>query len=102
MYVSIWVQQLCSLYNTVWTDPTYTNLPFSAESNETAIAGDSVSVVLREQLNSSTVSYYYNVPADDGDVPVTVLGTFTTPHYSKYCESSLAPKPAHYSHAPIQ
>ena len=65
------------------TDPTYTNLPYSAESNETAIAGDSVSVVLREQLNSSTL-YYYNVSGDDGDVTVTVLGTFTTPQYSKY------------------
>ena len=65
------------------TDPTYTNLPYSAESNETAIAGDSVRVVLREQLNSSTL-YYYNVSADDGDVTVTVLGTFTTPQYSKY------------------
>ena len=65
------------------TDPTYTNLPYSAESNETAIAGDTVSVVLREQLNSSTL-YYYNVSTDDGDVTVTVLGTFTTPQYSKY------------------
>ena len=79
------------------TDPTYMNLPYSAESNETGTNGDSVSVVLREQLNSSTV-YYYNVSADDGDVTVTVLGTFTTPHYSKYCEPSFAPKPAHYSH----
>ena len=88
-----------STHCAVWygTDPTYVNLPFSAESNETGTNGDSVSVVLREQLNSSTV-YYYNVSADDGDVTVTVLGTFTTPHYSKYCEPSLAPKPAHYSH----
>ena len=65
------------------TDPTYTNLPYSAESNETGTTGDSVRVVLREQLNSSTL-YYYNVSADDGDVTVTVLGTFTTPQYSKY------------------
>ena len=65
------------------TDPTYTNLPYFAESNETGTTGDSVSVVLREQLNSSTL-YYYNVSADDGDVTVTALGTFTTPQYSKY------------------
>ena len=65
------------------TDPTYTNLPYSAESNETGTTGDSVNVVLREQLNSSTL-YYYNMSADDGDVTVTVLGTFTTPQYSKY------------------
>ena len=30
------------------TDPTYVNLPYSAESTETGIAGDTVSVVLRE------------------------------------------------------
>ena len=74
-----------SAHCTVWygTDPTYMNLPYTAESNETAIGGDSVSVVLREQLNSSTL-YYYTVSTDDGDVTVTVLGTFTTPQYSKY------------------
>ena len=65
------------------TDPTYTNLPYSAESTETGTAGDTVSVVLREQLNSSTV-YYYTVSAVSGDVTVTVRGTFTTPQYSKY------------------
>ena len=30
------------------------NLPYTAESNKTGIAGESVSVVLRERLNSST------------------------------------------------
>ena len=65
------------------TDPTYMNLPYSAESTETGTAGDTVSVVLRERLNSSTV-YYYTVSADSGDVTVTVRGTFTTPQYCKY------------------
>ena len=65
------------------TDPTYMNLPYSAESTETGTAGDSVSVVLRERLNSSTV-YYYNVSAVSGDVTVTVQGNFTTPLLSKY------------------
>ena len=64
------------------TDPTYMNLPYSAESTETGTAGDSVSVVLRERLNCSTV-YYYTVSAVSGDITVTVLGTFTTPQYSK-------------------
>ena len=63
------------------TDPTYMNLPFSAESNETSTAGNSVIVVLKEQLNSSTV-YYYTVSAVSGDVTVRVLGTFTTPQNS--------------------
>ena len=31
-------------------DPTYMNLPYSAESTETGTAGDTVSVVLRERL----------------------------------------------------
>ena len=65
------------------TDPTYMNLPYSAESNETGTAGDTVSVVLRERLNSSTV-YYYTVSAVSGDITVTVQGTFTTPQYSTY------------------
>ena len=65
------------------TDPTYMNLPYSAESTETGTAGDAVSVVLREQLNSSTV-YYYTVSAVNGDVSVIVQGTFITPHYSEY------------------
>ena len=64
------------------TDPTYMNLPYSSESIDTGTAGDSVSVVLREQLNSSTV-YYYTVSSVSGDVTVTVQGTFTTPQYSK-------------------
>jgi len=44
------------------TDPTYMNLPYSAESTETGTAGDTVSVALRERLNSSTV-YYYTLSA---------------------------------------
>ena len=63
------------------TDPTYMNLPYSAESTETGTAGDFVSVVLSERLNSSTV-YYYTVSAVSGDVTVTVQGNFTTPQYS--------------------
>ena len=64
------------------TDPTYMNLPYSAESTETGTAGDTVSVLLRERLNSSTV-YYYTVFAVSGDVTVRVRGNFTTPQYSK-------------------
>ena len=59
------------------------NLPYFAESTETGTAGDTVSVVLREQLNSSTV-YYYTVSAVSGDVTVRVLGNFTTPQYSMH------------------
>ena len=58
------------------------NLPYSAESTETGTAGDTVSVVLRERLNSSTV-YYYTVSAVSGDIVVTVQENFTTPLYSK-------------------
>ena len=65
------------------TDPTYMNLPYSAESTETGTAGDTVSVVLRERLNSSTV-YYYTVSTVSGGVSVAVRGNFTTPQYSKY------------------
>ena len=65
------------------TDPTYMNLPYSAESTETGTAGDTVSVVLKERLNSSTV-YYYTASAVSGDVTVTVQGNFATPKYSKY------------------
>ena len=65
------------------TDSTYMNMPFSAESNGTGTAGDSVNVVLREYLNSSTV-YYYTVSAVRRDVIVTVRGTFATPEYSMY------------------
>ena len=64
------------------TDPTYMNLPYSAVSTETGTAGDTVSVVLRERLNSSTV-YYYTVSAVSGDVTVIVRGTLTTPQYSE-------------------
>ena len=60
------------------------NLPYSAESTETGTAGDSVSVVLTERLNSSTV-YYYTLSAVSGDLTVTVRGNFTTPEYSKQC-----------------
>ena len=64
------------------TDPTYMNLPYSAESTETGTAGDTVSVVLRERLNSSTV-YYYTVSAVSRDVTVSVRENFTTPQYCK-------------------
>ena len=64
------------------TDPTYMNLPYSAESTETGTAGDTVSVLLRERLNSSTV-YFCNLSAVSEDVTVVVQGTFTTPQYSK-------------------
>ena len=57
------------------------DLPYSAESSESGTAGDSVSALLREQLNSSTL-YYYTVSAVSGDVTVTVQATFTTPQYS--------------------
>ena len=59
------------------------NVPYSAESTETGTAGDTVSVVLSERLNSSTV-YYYTVSAVSGDIMVTVQGNFTTLQYSKY------------------
>ena len=65
------------------TDSTYMNLPYSAESTETGTAGDSVSVVLRERLNSSTV-YYYTVTAVNGDMTMRVQGNFSTPQYSKH------------------
>jgi len=65
------------------TDPTYMNLPYSAESTETGTARNTVSVVLRERLNSSTV-YYYTMSAVSGDVTVRVQGTFITPHYNTY------------------
>ena len=63
------------------TDPTYMNLPYSVESTETGTVGDTVSVVLRERLNSLTV-YYFTVSAVSGDVTVTVQGTFMTPQSS--------------------
>ena len=64
------------------TDPTYMNLPYSAESTETGTAGDTVSVILRERMNSSTV-YYYTMSVVSGDITVTVRGNFTTPEYSE-------------------
>ena len=63
------------------TDPTYINLPYSAESTETGTVGDTVSVVLRDRLNSLTV-YYYTVSAVSGDVTVRVQGSFMTPQSS--------------------
>ena len=69
------------------TDSTYMNLPYSAESTETRTAGDTVNVVLRERLNSST-AYYYIVSAVSGDVTVMEEGSFTTPLYSKQCENA--------------
>ena len=63
------------------TDPSYTNLQYFAVSTETGTAGDVLTVVLREQLNSST-EYYYTVSAVVGDVTVTVQRNFTTPQYS--------------------
>ena len=71
------------------TDPTYMNLPYSAESTETGTAGDTVSVVLRERLNSLTV-YYYTVSAVSGNITVTVQANFTTPEYSKHVNSLVA------------
>ena len=65
------------------TDPTYMDLPYSAVSTETGTAGDTVSVVLRERLNSSTV-YYYTVSAVSGDTTVIMHGTFETPEFCKY------------------
>ena len=65
------------------TDPTYSNLPYSAVSTEMGTAGDFITVILRERLNSSSV-YYYTVSAVSGDVTVTVRRTFATPQYSKY------------------
>ena len=70
------------------TEPTYMNLPYSAESTETGTAGDTVSVLLREQLNSSTV-YYYTVSTVGGGVTVIVQGTFTTPQYCEYNQPTL-------------
>ena len=64
-------------------DSTYMNLPYSSGSTETGTAGDTVSVVLRERLNSST-EYYYTVSAVSGDVTVRVHGKFTTYLYSKH------------------
>ena len=62
------------------TDPTYTNLQYSVDSIETGTAGESVSVELGEQLNSST-DYYYTVSAVVGDITVTVQRNFMTPRY---------------------
>ena len=83
--VYFWLGSLAlHAYSTVQygTDPTYMKLPYSAESNKAGTAGYSVNVVLREQLNSSTV-YYYNASAENGGATVRVQGTFTTPQHSK-------------------
>ena len=60
------------------TDPTYTNLPYFAESTE---MGNMVRVILRERLNSS-IQYYFTVSADVGNITVVEQGTFKTPQYS--------------------
>ena len=59
------------------------DLPYSAESTEIGTAGDILTVVLREQLNPSTV-YYYTVSAVSGDVTVIMQATFTSPQYSMH------------------
>ena len=69
------------------TDPTYMSLPYSAVSTETGTAGDSVSVVPTERLNSST-EYYYTMSPVSGGVSVVVQGTFITPQYSKYTDDT--------------
>ena len=65
------------------TNATFMDLPSSAVSTKTGTAGDTVSVELREKLNSSTM-YYYSVSAVNRCLTVTVQGIFTTPQYSKY------------------
>jgi len=64
------------------TDPTYTNLPYSVESNDIGTIGGSVGVALREQLISTTM-YYFAVSVISGDVTVVVQGSIITPQYSK-------------------
>ena len=63
------------------------SLPYSAVSTETGTAGDSVSVVPTERLNSST-EYYYTMSPVSGGVSVVVQGTFITPQYSKYTDDT--------------
>ena len=46
-----------------------------------------MSVLLKEQLNSTT-EYYYTLSAVSGDVTVAMRGTFITPSYSK-CEMQI-------------
>lgn len=65
------------------TNATFMDLPYSAVSTETGTAGDTISVGLRERLNSLT-TYYYNVSAVNKCLTVTVQGIFATPQYSKY------------------
>ena len=64
------------------TNATFMDLPYSVESTENGTAGNTVSVVLKERLNSSTM-YYYNLSAVIRCLTVTVQGIFTTPQYSK-------------------
>ena len=64
------------------TDPTYMNLPYSAESTETGTAGQTIRVELRERLNSLT-EYYYILSAVSEDITVVMRGTLITPSYSK-------------------
>ena len=66
------------------TDPTYMNLPYSAESTETGTAENTVSVILRERLNTKPIStvYYYTVSTVSGDVTVVLRGNFNAPRDS--------------------
>ena len=67
------------------TNPTYMNLPYSAKSTENGTAGDTVHVILKERLNSST-EYYYTASAVNGDLTVIVLAEpFNTPQYGEQC-----------------
>ena len=64
------------------TDPSYTNLQYSAVSIEPGTAGDSVTVVLMEQLNSST-DYFYTVSAVVGTSPRNST-LFTRPFVARH------------------
>ena len=68
-------------YPAVGIAPPYLTLPCLVKL--VATAGDSVNVVPREQLISST-TYYYNATVVPGDATVIVQGSITTPQYSKY------------------
>jgi len=74
------------------TDSTYANLPYSAESNNTATIRGSMGVALRERLISVTM-YYFAVSVIIGDITVVVQGSFTTPQYSKCMEIMKDPDP---------
>ena len=76
------------------TDPTYTYLPYVAESIG---IGNMVRVILRERLNSST-QYFFTVSAVIGNVTVVEQGTFKTPQYS---DSKYALYLMHFNHHPM-